>query len=139
MSTKSLWARFMRAKFCKNGVWSRTKTDSPLWTSMLDQLPVLNQSVRWIIGVGNVSFWDTNWVGEKIIGPQPTDVSLTVKDALPIRNDIRQWIPSQLQRHIEGVELCSLRDKMVFAPFEIGNFSAKLFAAQIRKTGTRRI
>lgn len=70
---------------------------------------------------------------------QPTDVSLIVKDALPIRNDIRQWIPPQLQRHIEGVELCSLWDKMVFAPSEIGNFSAKLFAAQIRKTGTRRI
>lgn len=132
MSTDSLWARYMRAKFYHNGTWSHHTNDSPLWTSLHKQLPMLTRLCRWVVGEGNIPFWGTNWIGESIEGPFPRDISLSIKDALPIIGDMDPWISTHHRELIAQVHLHPTPDKLIFEPPDSGSFAASKYAEALR-------
>lgn len=52
---------------------------SPLWRALQSYYPILCAKSRWIVGVGTRKFWTDNWVGERLIGHLPSDISLVLQ------------------------------------------------------------
>lgn len=51
---------------------------SPLLDSIASHDQVLRTIGFWIVGCGDVSLWDSNWLGTILQGPLPCDIKLTV-------------------------------------------------------------
>lgn len=79
---QSLWARFIRAKYFVGNQLLIPQTASPIWRSMTSHYTELWNSLRWLVGCGDKSFWLDNWVGQILVGPQPVDATLTIAQGL---------------------------------------------------------
>lgn len=85
MKGHSLWERYAKAKYSRGNSFIVTGPRvSPLWTSIVAHYSLLNMNTRWILGRGDLSFWGDNWIGTQLIGPQPLDMNITVREGLNI-------------------------------------------------------
>ncbi|XP_042005828.1 uncharacterized protein LOC121754533 [Salvia splendens] len=63
----SLWARYMKAKYChKNSPLAASPSgrNSPTWKRLMKVRNQANPNIRWVIGQGDAYFWDDIWLGE---------------------------------------------------------------------------
>ncbi|KAK4394248.1 LINE-1 retrotransposable element O protein [Sesamum angolense] len=69
-SENSLWAKFLKAKYCKGTPPSCPKAsihNSPNWRRMCKVHSNVQEHIFWILGNGMVSFWFDNWIGEQTL------------------------------------------------------------------------
>lgn len=136
---KSLWARFAKMKFFRDGRFITQHTKSPLWDSIAGHLPTLSSASQCLVGQGDISFWGDNWLGEILHGPSPCDRFLTVSEALPIFRHLVDFIPTHRYEDISRVVLdADMPDRLVFKLLDNGDFSTKLYCEKIRTKGIRR-
>jgi hypothetical protein len=59
----SLWAQFMKAKFCKKAhpVMAKCTIFSPTWKRMLKGKNDVEHNIRWLLGEGDISIFHDNW------------------------------------------------------------------------------
>lgn len=62
----TLWGRFARAKYFRGNRYVAKHSSSPLWNSIASHESRLRHIGRWVIGRGDVSFWNDNWLGENL-------------------------------------------------------------------------
>lgn len=60
MSSYSLWAKFARKKYFKEGLLCDNNQSSPMWGSVVSHYPMLCNLSRWIVGKGAGHFWMDN-------------------------------------------------------------------------------
>jgi len=63
---ESTWPRTMRAKYLRNQnflTYTKKKTDSPVWKSLVNCQQLLRQGIVWRVGTGDeITFWYDNWI-----------------------------------------------------------------------------
>lgn len=124
MKGHSLWERYAKAKYSRGNSFIVTGPRvSPLWTSIVAHYSLLNMNTRWILGRGDLSFWGDNWIGTQLIGPQPLDMNITVREGLNIMHQFDQLIPLETKHKIHGVVLDpNKEDRLVFTLADNGKF-----------------
>lgn len=133
LSSSSLWARYARSKFFRDNPAVAFASDSPLWRRLAAHYPWLLQLSKWLIGKGNVSFWNSNWVGEVLVGPLPCDERLIVVQGQQIRDELMAHIRHQFHSSVREVRVDVMNDdRLVFTLTESGAFSTKEYIKEIR-------
>ncbi|KAG6421540.1 hypothetical protein SASPL_118096 [Salvia splendens] len=62
----SLWARYMMAKYCTNSTPLTLRLpsrSSPTWRRLSRAWPLAQPHMRWLVGQGDIYFWDDIWFG----------------------------------------------------------------------------
>lgn len=105
---------------------------SPLWKSIASHEGRLKEIGQWIIGKGDISFWDDNWTGEILIGPLPCDVQLMVREATQIIDDLRPYIPRHQVAKINAICINPHeKDLLKFSISENMKFSTSLYTRHL--------
>ncbi|XP_042009092.1 uncharacterized protein LOC121757643 [Salvia splendens] len=66
----SLWARYMMIKYCKKVSRLAANTsghNSPTWKRLMRTRHQANPHIRWVVGKGEIYFWDDIWVGDSTL------------------------------------------------------------------------
>lgn len=100
-----LWSQFMWAKYAVNFGFGDPPIAPRMWKVLMNQIPKVLECSRWIVGDGSVSLWAENWSGVVLDGPRPVDVSLSVRDALPILDQLLLLVPSSQHDNIWRMQL----------------------------------
>ncbi|XP_027067488.1 uncharacterized protein [Coffea arabica] len=101
----SLWAEFMRAKYCKGlhpGQVEMRPHDSPAWRRMLNISRQVELSMVWLVNGGTCNFWFDNWMGSGALCLKTTATpGLNFKDF--IANGV--WDVNRLGQHVTQEQL----------------------------------
>ncbi|XP_012842530.1 PREDICTED: uncharacterized protein LOC105962752 [Erythranthe guttata] len=138
MQKKSLWAKFANAKYCDKRRNSSGQSTSPLWRSIYSHSDSLAECSKWNVGSGDIRFWADNWVGEVLVGPLPSDHTLTVATAMQHLSEYLKLIPPSLHESVRKVTLDPDQpDRLIFTLTQSGDFSTKEYWRHIRVLGRR--
>lgn len=84
-------------------------------------------------------FWGTNWTGAAIVGPEPMDRRLTVKEGIHILPQLEHLIPQEIQQQILAVMLDPRKDDQLMCTLsDNGTFSTKKIAQLLHVPGNSR-
>lgn len=112
---------------------------SPLWNSIVSHDQRLRSIGNWVVGRGEISFWNDNWPGEILIGPLPCDIHLTVRNGLPIIDQLQHYLPDHLKAKVYEIFISDQhQDQLQFSCMKNGEFSSKKYMEVIRTTGHKR-
>lgn len=134
MLDQSLWARIMSSKYYDGYKFVVPSNASPLWRSIVTFEQHLTKNSRWIVGSGNAKFWVDNWLGQALVGPQPVDADLSIKQGLEIIDELKEFIHANLLAQISSVSLDSRKHTLIYMPSDRGRFSTKEFMKAYRRT-----
>ena len=106
VSGRSLWADFMASKY------RRTSTASisyiPSWAShclkvIHEKMPFIIQDSKWILGAGDLSFWQYHWAEDTLNIPSPNLPDITVKAALNSPDFLDSLWPHHFVRNLPHI------------------------------------
>lgn len=112
---------------------------SLLWNSIVSHDQRLRSIGNWVVERGEISFWNDNWLGEILIGPLPCDIHLTVRDGLPIIDQLQHYLPDHLKAKVCEIFISDQhQDQLQFSCTKNGEFSSKKYMEVIRPAGHKR-
>lgn len=119
----TFWGRFAQTKYFRGHQFVKKSVNSPLWDSIVSHENCLRSIGQWVVGHGDVSFWNDNWLGTSLGGPLPFDIQLIVHDALTLLEQFRPYIPAHLEGKIQQTFISpQVDDQLYFTISEKGLF-----------------
>lgn len=135
-SQNSLWAKFMKQKYCPYShpnQFTTPPSGSHIWMSMSKVQHLMEEAIGWDINGGDASLlWD-NWSGFGCLGNlTQTDRSWSISDFIVDEkwnlNKIVELLPPIIQEKILSIDICptkNLKDEMIWMRSSSGSFSIR--------------
>ncbi|XP_020590139.1 uncharacterized protein LOC110031333 [Phalaenopsis equestris] len=137
-SQASLWAKFMKGKYCKGqrpSLISKKLGDSRILTNMLKIRHLTEEMYIWDLGNGQVNFWLDHWCPKNWLGAPPSDFNpyLSVCDLW----DGDSWSVTKLQSILQEPHLSQVtkivfdkgwKDKIIWHSYANQNLTKVIYA-----------
>ncbi|KAL0309423.1 UNVERIFIED_CONTAM: hypothetical protein Sradi_5884600 [Sesamum radiatum] len=149
-SENSLWAKFLKAKYCKGTPPSCPKAsihNSPNWRRMCKVHSDVQEHIFWILGNGMVSFWFDNWIGEQTLSQITNSpyvgfesVNYYWRDGTWDKHKLDRVVPPNISEMICNIPILQAADDIIkWKPTHDGIFSISSAWDLIRekRTGQR--
>lgn len=66
-SFDSILAKLLWVRVCRNDRFISSHISSSIWSGIKNLMPAVTNNSSWLIGNGNLNFWNENWIGSPIV------------------------------------------------------------------------
>ncbi|KAL0304188.1 UNVERIFIED_CONTAM: putative ribonuclease H protein [Sesamum radiatum] len=148
-TTESLWAGFLKSKYCKRSCPASThiySNGSPQWRRLFKSKDIAETSLFWNIGKSDLCFWHDNWLGDASLADimQPSfslheRVNYYWKNGEWDKDKLSLVLPMDLVQKVVAIPFDDIvNDKPCWKVDPTGNFSVKSAWELVRNGGIRR-